>query len=170
MTSPPYGAAQKYIRSTSLESGWLGFTTDKGTIDLERASVGREHLTKDERLATIASLGNGRLTAILNEIAEDHPVRASIYTNYFLDMERVLRNAALPAVNCKRLVVICGTNTVRGKHIETHEVLSEIALTKGFKRTLSLRDAIKGRTLLTTRNSDGTPAPAEFIEVFERDI
>ena len=168
ITSPPYGAAQKYIRSTSLEAGWLGYASDKGTIDLERASVGREHLNALDRRLTPAPLRNAELERILAEIAADHPMRSSIYTNYFLDMQRVFNNCASDEVNCRRLVLICGTNIVRGEVIPTHEFLSQIASQFGFVRRVSMRDPIRGRTLLTRRRSGSAPAPAEYVEVFER--
>jgi DNA modification methylase len=35
ITSPPYGSAQKYIRSTSQSLNWLGFTPPQGLRSLE---------------------------------------------------------------------------------------------------------------------------------------
>lgn len=168
ITSPPYGAAQKYVRSTSLEAGWLGYATDKGTIGLERSSVGREHLSPADRKSTVDRLNNRKLSKLLQDISSEHPVRGSIYTNYFLDMQTFFNQCSTTDVNCQRLVVICGTNTVRGKLIKTHEYLSDLAEQAGFKRTLSLQDPIRGRTLLTVRKSDSMPAPAEYVEIFER--
>ncbi|MBN3129922.1 hypothetical protein H4F63_21280 [Pectobacterium brasiliense] len=43
ITSPPYGSAQKYIRSSSLSLNWLGFTEPENLIKLEDISIGREH-------------------------------------------------------------------------------------------------------------------------------
>lgn len=168
ITSPPYGAAQKYIRSTSLDAGWLGYSSNRGTIDLERASIGREHLTRAERQVNLELLRNLELASRLEDITKDHPLRGSIYGNYFLDMQRVFEQCASTPVNCERLVLICGTNIVRGELIETHELLSQMAESFGFRRTVSLRDPIRGRGLLTTRKSGAMPAPAEYVQIFER--
>lgn len=168
LTSPPYGAAQKYIRSTSLDAGWLGFSARKGTIALERSSVGREHLSTDDRRSNPRDLISTELADKLASLANVNSLRASIYTNYFLDMQKVLKHSAGTEINCQRLVLICGTNSIKGETIDTYEFLSEIAEHYGYRRSLSLRDPIRGRTLLTSRKSKSSPAPAEFVEVFER--
>ncbi len=48
ITSPPYSGAQKYIRSTSLNIGWLGFCAASELRTYKKATIGREEYHKDE--------------------------------------------------------------------------------------------------------------------------
>ncbi|WP_151901735.1 hypothetical protein [Tsukamurella tyrosinosolvens] len=163
-TSPPYGAAQKYIRSSSLELGWLQHASDRGTIALEHNSVGREHLAVSEP-GIDALAHHPRIAKTLRSISSDSPNRAAIYATYFSDMERVVAKFDDRA---SRIVIISGTNNVAGKEIATYALLRDLIQTFDFRLKVSFRDEIRGRTLLTKRNSGGAPARAEYIEVFER--
>ncbi|WP_156354180.1 hypothetical protein [Gordonia sp. HS-NH1] len=163
ITSPPYGAAQKYIRSSSLELGWLGLSDSKGTVKLEHSSIGREHLSRADKLAQ-QNISNHRVVSILNDIRLVSPTRAAIYATYFSDMESALRHFKVHAM---RVVLVSGTNTVAGLEIATHELLGELLSNYGFRKELSLRDEIRGRALLTKRRASAAPARAEYIDVFE---
>lgn len=174
ITSPPYGAAQKYIRSTSLDLAWLGHASDRGTIHLERASVGREHLTRSELAGqtsadrdVLQGIVGAELTDQLDRIALRAPQRASIYRQYFVDMHAAFTSMAtvVPA----RIVLISGNNTVAGEVVDTSQHLSQMLVRLGFTRRLSLRDPIRGRSLLTSRRN-GVPSPSEFIDVFEGEV
>jgi hypothetical protein len=165
MTSPPYGAAQKYIRSTSLESGWLGYSGPTGTRNLESSSIGREHMTKaDEKVSRSVGIAE----PFLERIEQNNPSRALIYRTYFEDMATVFSKFADNEA-CRRVVLITGTNSVTGIEVPTYDILGRDLLTRGFKRKLSLRDPIRGRSLLTRRNNKDAPTKAEYIEVFERE-
>ncbi|MBO1902454.1 hypothetical protein J4H92_10890 [Leucobacter weissii] len=165
-TSPPYGAAQKYIRSTSLELGWLHHGTDAGTIGLERSSIGREHLSLAER----TSYKNEALLPHIGEVIEAaeavSKTRGAIYAHYFSDMDRVFANAQAKAA---RVVLISGTNTVGNLEVETYDLLGDMLEYRGYRRAISLRDEIRGRSLLTKRRSAAKPSHAEYVEVFEAD-
>lgn len=165
LTSPPYGAAQKYIRSSSLELGWLGFASDKGTIALEHNSIGREHLGPLDRNRNGMAGSYPNIEVAVQRAYAASPSRGAIYAAYFRDMERSIAEMSTRAA---RVVFIAGTNTVAGNEIATHELLAEILFHHGFRRTLSLRDEIRGRLLLTKRRSEAMPSHAEYIEIFER--
>lgn len=166
LTSPPYGAAQKYIRSSSLELGWLGFAADRGTVALEHNSIGREHLSPDDRKLDARTRGLHSMDTAVLQAFSVSPTRGAIYAAYFADMDRAIRQMERHAA---RVIFIAGTNTVGGHVIETHEILAEMMSRRGFKRTLTLRDEIRGRLLLTKRRSTAAPSHAEYIEVFERE-
>lgn len=164
LSSPPYGAAQKYVRSTSLEAGWLGFAPAGRTVHIERSSVGREHLSPEDLDLNGDAVHSTELRSILDAVAERDPRRAAIYLAYFVDMQRVFDNAR--TIGVRRIALITGTNTVVGGTIHTSQYLAEMVQSLGYRRTVSLRDPIRGRTLLTTRRN-GAPSPAEYIDVFE---
>ncbi|UYO96376.1 hypothetical protein OED01_12290 [Microbacterium sp. M28] len=164
-TSPPYGAAQKYIRSSSLELGWLGFAADRGTVALEHNSIGREHLAPTDAKVTGLER-HPRIANVVEAARLSSPSRGAIYATYFSDMERVIGQIEQRAA---RVVFISGTNTVAGVEIDTYDLLGGMLEESGFRRTLSLRDEIKGRMLLTKRRSNAMPSHAEYIEIFERE-
>ncbi|WP_336396603.1 hypothetical protein [Microbacterium sp. CCNWLW41] len=164
LTSPPYGAAQKYVRSTSLEAAWLGHAPKGKTVHLEHSSIGREHLSPQDLRLDASSVSSPQLRRVLASIAEKDARRGAIYVTYFVDMERVFRNAA--NVGIRRIALVSGDNHVAGGVLRTSQHLSDIIESLGYRRTVSLRDPIRGRTLLTSRKN-GSPAPAEYIEVFE---
>ncbi|MEN3219923.1 hypothetical protein PUR22_03630 [Mycolicibacterium porcinum] len=170
LTSPPYGAAQKYVRSTSLEAGWLGFASTKGTIDIERGSIGREHLAPHEQLIDIDRFVDQKLRRTLRKISKVDSRRAMIYSNYFSDMQTVVNNITSSRASIKRICLISGTNIVSQLPVDTRLHLNNMFLDAGFEKSLALKDDIRGRTLLTTRRGGASPAPAEYIDIFERTV
>ena len=168
LTSPPYGAAQKYVRSTSLEAGWLGFASNAGTISIERDSIGREHLAPHERHIDIDGFADRGLRKTLHRISSIDSQRAMIYCNYFSDMRAVINNIATSEASIKRICLISGTNIVSQIEVDTRSHLGAMLIESGFERSLALKDDIRGRTLLTTRRGGASPATAEYIDVFEQ--
>lgn len=164
LTSPPYGAAQKYVRSTSLEAAWLGHAPNGTTVHLEHTSVGREHLSSDDFEVRLPDETSPQLKNALATIAEKDPRRGAIYVAYFSDMHQIFANAR--RVGIKRIALISGDNRVAGAVLRTSQHLGDIVESMGYRRALALRDPIRGRTLLTSRKN-GTPAQAEYIEIFE---
>lgn len=165
LTSPPYGAAQKYVRSTSLEAGWLGYAPEGRTAHLEHSNVGREHLSPKDRTLELGDVWDDDLRSVLGAVATKDSRRAQIYVAYFADMQRVFSNARASGV--RRIALISGTNNVVGGVLHTNRHLADIVTSLGYRRSMSMRDPIRGRTLLTTRRN-GVPSPAEFIDIFER--
>lgn len=166
LTSPPYGAAQKYVRSTSLEAAWLGHAPHGKTIHLEHSNVGREHLSPQDRELSAANMTSASLRQALETIGEKDARRGAIYLAYFTDMQRVFTNAH--SVGIRRIALVSGDNHVAGGVLKTSQHLADIVESLGYRRTVSMRDPIRGRTLLTSRKN-GAPAPAEYVEIFEKD-
>ena len=166
LTSPPYGAAQKYIRSTSLALGWTGLASSTELRQLEEASIGREHIRKDA-LDDLA-VDDVRVHQAIRSIAAKSIVRASIYAHYFREMDVALAEIANILAPRGHVILIAGSNTVAGEVLPTHRLLRSMASTHGLQVTLTLRDRIKGRVLLTKRASVGTPLHAETIYVLSK--
>ncbi|REJ05170.1 hypothetical protein DY023_11405 [Microbacterium bovistercoris] len=164
LTSPPYGAAQKYVRSTSLEAAWLGHAPKGRTVHLEHNSIGREHLSPQDLELSVSSVSSSRLRQALTSIAERDARRGAIYVAYFADMQRIFMNAR--SVGMRRIALVSGDNHVAGGALRTSQHLADIVQSLGYRRVVSLRDPIRGRSLLTSRKN-GAPAPAEYIEIFE---
>jgi SAM-dependent methyltransferase len=166
LTSPPYGAGQKYIRSTSLALGWTGLATAAGLAPLERQLIGREHLHLDE--LTVPDVSNLGITRELRRLISRDSVRAAIYAHYFRAMDQVMKNLSSLLVPGGTFVLVAGSNTVAGRLMPTHHHLRALATSHGLAPVLELRDALRGRVLLTKRATSGRPLPYETIHVLKK--
>jgi hypothetical protein len=166
LTSPPYGAAQKYIRSSSLALGWTGLATSAELAKLERGLIGREHLRRNE----IPNLNtpNSSISQEISALVSRDPVRAAIYAHYFRSMETVMRSLISLLAPGGVLVLVAGSNTVAGRLIPTHCHLRGLAVAQGMNSILELRDTIRGRVLLTKRAMTNTPLYYETIHVLRK--
>jgi hypothetical protein len=166
LTSPPYGAAQKYIRSSSLALGWAGLATSAELATLERGLIGREHLRRNE--VTVLDTPNGSIAQEISAFASRDPVRAAIYAHYFRAMEAVIGNLVSLLAPGGVLVLVAGSNTVTGRLVQTHRHLREFAVAHGMSPILELRDTIRGRVLLTKRATTNTPLHYETVHVLRK--
>lgn len=168
ITSPPYGAAQKYIRSTSLSLGWLKLARPEDLAALERHSIGREHMTTKD-LNSIPDIADAEVVALLEMLRPVNPTRSAIYAHYFFDMTAALAQIFETLAPGGHLVLIAGANTVAGLKVETHALLCRLAISTGFLLTLALRDEIRGRVLMTRRAaSAGSPITEEHVYLFRK--
>lgn len=164
-TSPPYGAAQKYVRSSSLELAWLGALNGNGTIELERRSIGREHVRAQE--LTDPNLGELVEEFGLREVHERAPARAYIYAKYFDEMRQAIHANTDAPTTVTGVVLVAAPNVVGGLVVPTHQILASMIRRGGFELLTVLKDEIRGRTLMTKRRS-GNPATSEYVYVFKR--
>jgi hypothetical protein len=167
LTSPPYGAAQKYVRSSSLALGWTGLAPSAELADLERMLIGREHVRKTEVMALSPGEDAGIPDAVA-QVAKVDATRAAIYTEYFRAMDTVFAQLQRLLRPGGVLVLVAGSNTVAGRTIDTHAHLRDAAIRHGFSPRLELRDTIRGRVLLTKRASKSTPLRYESIHVLQK--
>lgn len=166
LTSPPYGAAQKYVRSSSLGLNVLGLAP-AGTAQLTRLQIGREYLNSQEVLPALAQAGGAMTSAVLAQLALRAPKQAAIYAHYLMDMRRALCNAASLLPSGSHFVLIAGDNVVAGQPLGTHLLLDEVMRELGLSVVLRLRDRIKGRQLLTKRRN-GAAMTEEYVYVYTR--
>lgn len=172
ITSPPYGSAQKYVRSCSLGLGWLGEAENSGTALLERASIGREHLRAGEVAAwPVRRSWPTSVTDTLASVYERSGPRAALYAHYFADMADAFVGA-VPALRVGgKFVLIAGANTVAGQQVATHALLSEMLAARGDMRLeLVVSNRIRSRQLLTKRGRSAPPIADEYIYVFEKRV
>ena len=85
VTSPPYMSAQKYIRSSSLELGWLGLARSSELKMLERRCLGREHFHKAE-YQQVKKTGIPQADTLIREIYKINPLRSCLAANYLNGM------------------------------------------------------------------------------------
>ena len=166
LTSPPYGAAQKYIRSSSLALGWTGLATSDQLATLERGLIGREHLRLNE--VTSLDTPNRSIVRAVEVLASRNPLRAAIYAHYFQSMEAVIANLVSLLAPGGLLVLVAGSNTVAGRLVQTHRHLRGLAVAHGLTPILELRDTIRGRVLLTKRATTNAPLNYETVHLLRK--
>jgi hypothetical protein len=165
ISSPPYGSAQKYIRSSSLSLQWLGMA-DAGLRELERQSIGREHFSLAERVEVDPPLSSSK--TLLNKIGKINELRRHIASTFLIEMSDALSRTCGRLRLHGHLVLIVGNNTVCGHLFDTQQYLTEICEGLGLKLQLRLEDRIRSRGLITKRHSTAGLISKETILLFRK--
>lgn len=167
ITSPPYAGAQKYIRASGLSLGWLGLTPGSNLRSYERETIGREHLTKQEAAnLDVPDVLDAR--AFVQLIARENKSRAAILATYLREMEIALGEAVRVLRPGGHIVLVIGDNQVLGHRFKSSRYLTQILLSFGLVRKLSLVDDIKSRGLMTKRAPSSGIITAEYVILFEK--
>lgn len=170
ITSPPYGSAQKYIRSSSLSLNWLSMCSPDDLADLEGNLIGREHLPS--RLATsregLSRSIRSLLEPTLSKIRAKNPHRADITETYLSEMTDALKEIARVTAPGGTVVFVVGNNTVAGLPVPNDQVIETVLSDLGMKLELVLRDRIHSRGLLTARHSTAALINGETVLMFRK--
>jgi DNA modification methylase len=167
ITSPPYAGAQKYIRSSSLSLGWVGFCENKSLRDYEKVNIGREHYAKSE-YQELETLNIPEIDTFLQMIKNDSPLRAHINGNYLKEMESAIEEMFRVLKSNRFCVIVIGNNEVCGKKFETQKYIRLLAERIGFSTQLVLVDEIHSRGLMTKRNKTASIINSEWILVLKK--
>ncbi|MGU9830511.1 hypothetical protein [Pseudomonas sp. LF242] len=167
ITSPPYAGAQKYIRASSLNLGWLGMTEGCELKLLENLSIGREHLPKtiwnDEIFTGIAAADD-----ILARVRSKNRLRSAIAATYLNEMRQAIIESARVLKPNGHLVLVIGNNEVCGEIFESSFYLKVMANEAGLTTELELVDEIKSRGLMTKRNKTAGIISREWVLLFKK--
>lgn len=166
ITSPPYAGAQKYIRSSSLNLGWLDIANPEKLRKLDKQNIGRENYSTLE----IKELQTGITSAdtLLEHIYVVNPLRAHIVGNYLLEMMDALDESIRVLKRNSYLVIVIGNNKVCGYEFNTQEYLTEYIISKGLVLQFKLIDDIKSYGLMTKRNKTADIISREWVLVFKK--
>lgn len=167
ISSPPYAGAQKYIRSSSLSLGWLGFCKSNHLRNFQKLNIGRENYKKAEYVLPI-STGIKDADSFLLEIFEENPLRAHITTNYLIEMRDAFKEIVRVMKPNGYFVLVSSANQICGKDFATHKYLSEIAVELGLTVILRLVDDIHSRGLMTKRNKTAGMINSEWVYIFKK--
>lgn len=167
ITSPPYGGAQKYVRSSSLSLGWLGMTKNTALRDYEEMSIGREHYKKHEVLRGY-DVGVKSANKLIAEIYKDNPLRAHIAANYLLEMRDVINSVYGVLRRGGYFALVIGNNQVCGRPFVTSSYLREYCEAHGMELAFCLIDEIKSRGLMTKRNKTAGLISREWVFLFRK--
>lgn len=168
ITSPPYLAAQKYVRTTKLEMAWLGLASDDDIHQLDRTTVGTERVTQQEKL-DLVPVGNATADALLQKVYRRKPDRAAIASRYYREMRQSLVSIHSVLKGGGVCILVVGDNTIDGLTAKNHAILSEIAAEDGrFITEVILRDPIRSRGLITKRHDTAGVIDDEYVIVLRK--
>ncbi|MGB1762329.1 hypothetical protein [Alloalcanivorax xenomutans] len=167
LTSPPYGSAQKYVRSSSLSLNWLGFAKPDELSEMESRSIGREHLPKKFGAEAEGRLPDEFERALL-KAKKTNQRRYLINKQYLLDMQDAIASMHAALEPGGNLVIVIGNNSVCGEPLRNDKFVCEVAQSLGMKQKLILDDPIKSRGLMTRRNKTASVIKSEKIIVLSR--
>lgn len=165
LTSPPYGSAQKYIRSSSLALCWLDLAQPKDLSHLESASIGREHI----RTALVQVPPLSSIASACDDIAwaySVNPTRAHIAAEYVKDLDALLLNVKRHMAPGGAIALVMGDGTLLGRPFPITQYAIDLALSHNLSIVMDLHDRIRGRGLLTKRRADGKAIREERILIF----
>jgi hypothetical protein len=168
ITSPPYGSAQKYVRSMSLSLNWLGLASPQQLSALEQKTIGREHLPQHVAASEQPPKFSRAFEAFFGKIAKLHPLRARINRTYLSELRSSLREISRVVAFGGHAVIVIGNNTVCGHAMATDKFIADCMNEFGMSLELHLADSIKSRGLLMKRNGGAAAIARENILVFKK--
>lgn len=167
ITSPPYAGAQKYIRASSLCLGWLGMAGIGELRPLEKVTIGREHLSPEDR-NNILQTSITAADAVISRIYRKNPTRAAICATYLQEMQLAVRQMHRALRRGGHVVLIIGNNEVCGESFLSSDYLAEYFASTGFEIRAKLVDEIKSRGLMTKRNKTASVITREWVLIFRK--
>ena len=170
ITSPPYGSAQKYVRSSSLSLNWLSLCEPDRLADLEGLPIGREHLPArlSRERSPLTTSASKMLDPILCRIRERNPHRAAVTETYAAELTDALREIVRVTTPEGHVALIVGNNTVAGLSVANDDLIVATLQDMGLELELVLRDPIRSRGLLTARHSTASLIQRETILLFRK--
>lgn len=165
ITSPPYLAAQKYVRSTKLELYWLGMTTEPELNELQKQTIGTENISlRNER----KDVGIDSIDRLLKKVEKMSKLRMLVAYEYFKNMAQVFAQCYRSLKRNGFMILVVGNNKIGDITINTAKLLIELAKKSKFKIVFVLRDEIKDRGMITKRHGSGGLIKDEFIIVLRK--
>jgi len=163
-TSPPYLTAQKYIRTNKLELYWLGYTKDD-LIELERNSIGSEKISVKSE---ISSFDIESIDSLVEYAVYKDKLRGATVHKYFENMIKVLDEMGSVLNRNGYAILVVGNNNVLGKKVNTYRLLTDAAIKLNFSEVVTLKDEIRTRSMMTSRNGTGGLIKNEYIIILKK--
>lgn len=167
ITSPPYAGAQKYIRASSLNLGWIDLACSTELKNLDQKSVGREHFRKKE-LDALPRLATAYARSYVDSLKGLNAVRAKLVAEYIVDLESVLTNSIRSLKLGRHAIIVIGNTTTCGQTMFADQVVTSIMNELGMELELHLLDGIKSRGLMTRRNRTAGLIAQEHVLIYKK--
>lgn len=168
ITSPPYLTAQKYIRTHKLELLWLGLLTEERVQELDKKLIGTEKVSL-KQVDFDKKLEIKSIDRLIKWCTGVSPERAALVYKYFQDMRQPISEMYRVLKNDAYAVLVVGNNTVLRKKVKTYRLLTDLAVSIGFREILVLKDNIRGRGMITKRHNSGGLIKEEYIIVLKKE-
>lgn len=167
ITSPPYAGAQKYIRSSSLNIGWLELAGPEDLKILDNQNIGRENYLKKD--VTEIKTDIPAADELISKVYSINKMRAHIVGNYLNEMKDALNESVRLLKKNSYLVLIIGNNKVCNYEFNTQQYLTDYLVENcGLILIFKLIDDIKSYGLMTKRNKTADIISREWILVFKK--
>jgi hypothetical protein len=145
LTSPPYIAAQKYTRSTSLELMTIIGLSRHDLSDIDRIDIGSENLLSKEFLEYPHNTD-------LIEVAKPEQ---GVLINRFMDKMDTFFTFVGKVLNENgHIAMIIGNNTINGKVVPVSNAIMKLASSHSLRVKESYEDEIKNYSFFTKRNKN----------------
>ena len=167
ITSPPYGSAQKYTRSTKLSLGWLSLWDSHKLAELEAISIGREQYKKSQ-IRDLPQTDIPKADRQLRAYFTRDRVRCVALAQYILEMNIAMQHIFDSLSAGGHLVLIMGDNSLKGQVFPTSRFIMNICENIGFTLRAEMVDRIKSRGLLTRRHTTSGIINNEYIMIFRK--
>ena len=161
-TSPPYGFAQKYTRSTSLE---LMTVFGLNSVDLsviDRSDIGSEITFSHERDYL------GDLPKWLKSRLKGNMESRKIISRYLYKMNIFIEESYKSLRPNGNLLLLVGENRIDHKVVPTVKYLTECAKKAGFERNGIYSDPIHNYSFFTKRNGNSSVIRKEYLLVLSK--
>jgi tRNA G10 N-methylase Trm11 len=169
ITSPPYAGAQKYIRATSLNLGWLSLSSSTDLMHLEKSTIGSERI-RNSQCKELKSTGIKSADAKIRTIFRKNPPRAIIVENYIIEMKKAIIEMKRVLKIGGYILFIIGNNSVSGEVFESSKYFNEYFQKSGFELEVLFVDEIKSRGLMTKRNKTASIITLEWIMLLRKKV
>jgi DNA modification methylase len=169
VTNPPYISSIRYLETIKLEMSWLGMLAGQSDyISLDRRILGSERFYRSEYqiLPETGVASVDQLTAKL--YMSGHHKMSYTVARYFHGLSQSLSEMTRALRPGGHLVVKISGSYVRGFSVPTHRIFSELAMEKGLHEVDAFPDKIRGRSLLTRRNSYSKMIDHDWILIFRK--
>ncbi len=168
ITSPPYLTAQKYIRTHKLELLWLDLLTEKELQRLDKELIGTEKVSLRE-VDFDKHIGIKSIDRLIKWAIAISPERAALVYKYFQDMQQAISEMYRVLKGNAYVILVVGNNTVLKRKIKTYRLLTDLAVSIGFREILVLKDNIRGRGMITKRHNSGGLIKEEYAIILRKE-
>ena len=167
VTSPPYINAQDYYRSCKLELWVVGLLGPDANRKWARDElIGSDRIPIDRRLFDLPMPSPTSVAARESLVSVNHK-NACVLTRYTLDMANVLSQIAQVLKPGGHCAIVAGDNTLSNLSIRTHQIITELALSSGFRLRRHYVDAIRDRWVPPSRNGHNGMIRDDHIQIFQ---
>lgn len=170
VTNPPYISSVRYIETLKLEMYWMEYIkSTQEYSDLAHKMLGNDRLQKKE-YEVIERTEYAEINEVIDSMEQLDRKSAKIISEFFLSMEKVIRNMSLVLKHGGKAVIKISDSKMKKVKIETGRLMTLIAENYGFELHDLFLDEINNnsRSLTTARNTYSDIITNDYIIIWEK--